>query len=86
MHLNPDVILVTSSVSFFTTISEMKGWNSSAAYEYAGAKFQMLARRKVIRGQSQKRMARWPKTNNGDEELYWKSTAFKVVLREACVF
>ncbi len=41
---------------------------------------------KVIRGQSQKRMARWPKTNNGDEELYWKSTAFNVVLREACVF
>ncbi len=37
---------------------------------------------KVIRGQSQKRMARWPKTNNGDEELYWKSTAFDVV----CVF
>ncbi len=31
-------------------------------------------------------MARWPKTNNGDEELYWKSTAFNVVLREACVF
>ncbi len=41
---------------------------------------------KVIRCQSQKRMARWPKTNNGDEELYWKSTAFNVVLREACVF
>ncbi len=41
---------------------------------------------KVIRGQSQKRMARWPKTNNGDGELYWKSTAFNVVLREACVF
>ncbi len=40
---------------------------------------------KVIRGQSQKRMARWPKTNNGDEELYWKSTALNVVLREACV-
>ncbi len=41
---------------------------------------------KVIRGQSQKRMARWPKTNNGDGELYRKSTAFNVVLREACVF
>ncbi len=41
---------------------------------------------KVIRGQSQKRMARWPKTNNGDGKLYWKSTAFSVVLREACVF
>ncbi len=40
---------------------------------------------KVIRGQSQKRMVRWPKTNNGDEELYWKSTAFYVVLHEACV-
>ncbi len=40
---------------------------------------------KVIRGQSQKRMARWPKTNNGDGELYWKSTALNVVLREACV-
>ncbi len=41
---------------------------------------------KVIRGQSQKRMARWPKTDNGDANLYWKSTAFNVVLREACVF
>ncbi len=30
-------------------------------------------------------MARWPKTNNGDEELYWKNTAFHVMLREACV-
>ncbi len=40
----------------------------------------------MIRGQSQKRMARWPKTNNGDGELYWKSTALNVVLREACVF
>ncbi len=40
---------------------------------------------KVIRGQSQKRMARWPKTNNGDEELYWKDTAFYVMVREACV-
>ncbi len=30
-------------------------------------------------------MARGPKTNNADEELYWKNTAFYVILREACV-
>ncbi len=41
---------------------------------------------KVIRGQSQERMARWPKAMNGDEELYWKSTPVNVVLRDACVF
>ncbi len=41
---------------------------------------------KVIRGQSQRRMALWPKTDNGDANLYWTSTAFNVVLREACVF
>ncbi len=36
----------------------------------------------VTRCQSQERVARWPKTNNGDEELFWKNTACCV--KRAC--
>ncbi len=53
---------------------------------YTKQSLKLRSGHKVIPGQSQKRMARWPKTNNGGEELYWKSTAFNVVLRDACVF
>ncbi len=58
MHLNPEIVLVSSSVSSFTNISEVEAgrlshaanfskeqrcWNSSAAYEYTDANVLGLA-------------------------------------------